>query len=83
MTSPSPLHLLPPSSDHQRVVNAVRSHRVDALSPDRREAVLAAERYLDSESAYGKATEQKLKRWRTGAPGFDYMSYSWLKMLNR
>jgi hypothetical protein len=77
----SPLHLIGHSEhdDRQRIVNAVRAARIDQLAPDHREAVLAAERYLDSESPYGKATEHKLKRWRTGAPGLDWMSWGWVK----
>ena len=79
----SPIHLVGHEhDDRQRVVNAVRATRIDQLAPDRREAVLAAERYLDAESDYGKATEQKLRRWRTGPSGV-WMSAGWVKAMNR
>ena len=75
----SPIHLVGHEhDDRQRVVNAVRAHRIDGLAPDHREAVLAAERYLDGESPYGKATEQRLRSWRRAVRGV-WMSASWLK----
>ncbi len=78
------MHLINREDDtRQRITNAVRAQRIDQLAPDHREAVLAAERYLDTEDPYGKATEPKLKRWRAGMPGVAWMSYSWLKSLNR
>ena len=79
----SPIHLVGQEhDDRQRVVNAVRAHRIDQLAPDHREAVLAAERYLDNESPYGKSTEPKLRAWRRAIRGV-WMSPSWLKAWNR
>jgi hypothetical protein len=63
------------------VAQAARAHRIDALAPDRREAVLAAERYLRDASAYGTAAEELLARWRRGAPGLAWMSWQWVKSL--
>ena len=68
--------------DRQRIVNAVRAARIDHLAPDHREAVLAAERYLDDESAYGKATEQQLRQWRRRVSGV-WMSEQWRKQWHR
>ncbi len=68
--------------ERQRVASAIRAHRIDQLVPDRREAVLAAEKYLDQQSAYGKVMDQRLKIWRTGLGG-DFVSHAWLKSINR
>jgi hypothetical protein len=76
------LFLVDPAQQTRTLVaNAARAHRVNALAPDRREAVLAAERYLRDASVYGAAAEQILSRWRRGAPGLAWMSDAWRKSL--
>lgn len=70
------------SSDRVQIAHAARAHRIDHLAPDHREAVLAAERYLDAESEYGKAAEERLWTWRRGLAGV-WMSAGWIKGANR
>lgn len=79
----SPIHLVGHDhDDRQRIVNAARAYRIDQLAPDHREASLAAERYLDNESAYGKVTEEVLWYWRHRLTGV-WMSAGWLKQWQR
>ena len=68
--------------DRQRIAAAARAHRIDAFAPDRREAVLAAERYLLSASASGRATDERLRVWRRKVKG-TWMPEAWLRSLNR
>jgi hypothetical protein len=68
MTLPMRLQVVPGDAEARaRIAGATRAFRIDALAPDRREAALAAERYLINQSARGAAQEEWLHEQRVAS----------------